>query len=352
MADERKGLLRICKDTEGLVHLQWGLRSNDLPYNPEDDFIIFPMEAQMKFIPKPGCFVIKFPDDASRNMFFWSQEPKGGIEDQKLTSDVNSALNGESPEDDGPSEQEQLLSMLGAAGGQAPQAQRAQAIRAAQVAAASALATGPGSASVSGSVEATPVTTAAPAATPAAPAKAAAPPGAGASGALGDALTATLGHNAGGTPGAGVGGPEAINAAAMAAALAAGMQQPGGVISAGGAIGQRRAAGPGLSDILTPNSIAPLLRSDDVRSRLLQHLPEEHRSTQDLEELIRTPQFQNQLERFSHALQSGQMDMAQFGLSPGTGFSVAEFLQAIQSHVAEGKDSDAKEGEDDSTMKE
>ena len=49
-------------------------------------------------------------------------------------------------------------------------------------------------------------------------------------------------------------------------------------------------------------------------------------------------------ERFSHALQSGQMDLAQFGLSSGTGFGVADFLQAIQSQVeAEGTEEAGKE---------
>ena len=74
----------------------------------------------MKFIPKPGCFVIKFPDDASRNMFFWSQEPAGKIEDDKLVADVNAALNGESPES--ANEQAQLMQMLGDAGGAGPAA--------------------------------------------------------------------------------------------------------------------------------------------------------------------------------------------------------------------------------------
>ena len=84
---------------------------SDLPYNPDDDFIIFPAEAQMKFIPKPGCFVVKFSDDASRNIFFWSQEPGGSVTDEKMAADVNAALNGENPnknsndggEGDGPS---------------------------------------------------------------------------------------------------------------------------------------------------------------------------------------------------------------------------------------------------------
>ena len=113
--DDRKGKLRICKATDGLTHLMWGPRAEGMPFNPDDDFIIFPQEAQMKFIPKPGCFVIKFPDDASRNMFFWSQEPVGKVEDDKLVADINAALNGESPES--ANEQAQLMQMLGGAGG-------------------------------------------------------------------------------------------------------------------------------------------------------------------------------------------------------------------------------------------
>ena len=66
--DDRKGKLRVCKATDGLNHLQWGGRAPDMPFLPEDDFIIFPQEAEMKFIPKPGVFVIKFPDDPSRKL--------------------------------------------------------------------------------------------------------------------------------------------------------------------------------------------------------------------------------------------------------------------------------------------
>ena len=87
--DDRKGKLRVCKATDGLNHLQWGGRAPDMTFLPEDDFIIFPQEAEMKFIPKPGVFVIKFPDDPSRNMFFWSQEPPGKIADDELASDVS-----------------------------------------------------------------------------------------------------------------------------------------------------------------------------------------------------------------------------------------------------------------------
>ena len=52
--DDRKGKLRVCKATDGLNHLQWGGRAPDMPFLPEDDFIIFPQEAEMKFIPNAG----------------------------------------------------------------------------------------------------------------------------------------------------------------------------------------------------------------------------------------------------------------------------------------------------------
>lgn len=324
--DDRKGKLRICKATDGLTHLMWGTRAEGMPYNPEDDFIIFPQEAEMKFIPKPGCFVIKFPDDASRNMFFWSQEPAGKIEDDKLVADVNAALNGESPES--ANEQAQLMQMLGDAGGAGlaardpsggPVAARAQAVRAAHEAANSALSTGADE-TPAVNANAVPETPAAPAKGPDPSAGTAVPPSVVNAEALRAAL-GSVGATPSSTPGAG-----AIDAAAMAAALAG---------------ANRRAAGPGLSDVLTPDAVGELLRSEDVRQRLMEHLPEEHRSTQDLEELLRTPQFQSQLERFSHALQSGQMDLAQFGLSPGAGFSVAEFLSAIQKQVEEKEGGDA-----------
>ena len=67
----------------------------------------------------------------------------------------------------------------------------------------------------------------------------------------------------------------------------------------------------------------------------MEYLPEEHRETQDLEELIRTPQFRSQLETFSQALQSGEMDMAQFGLKQNGVANLETFLKAIQAEVDE-----------------
>ena len=318
--DERKGKLRLCKDTDGLTHLQWGSRAADMPFLPEDDLLVFPQEAEMKFIPKPGVFVIKFPDDPSRNMFFWSQQPEGG-DDQELTRDINAALNGESPES--------------ATRRSDPVAVRARAIRRAQAAAASALTGGSGQ-------EETPATTSSVAETPAAPAKAPAPESQTAadqtpSAVSGVVLRAALGTLGGAGAGAGAGGSGGMDPAAMAAMLA-GMQQRGGQPIAA------RVRGPGLNDVLTPETVGPLLRDESFRERLLEFLPEEHREKENLEELLRTPQFQSQLERFSAALQSGQMDLAQFGLNPGTVPTVAEFLSAIQAKAAK-KEEEKKEPE-------
>jgi len=314
--DERRGKLRLCKDTDGLTHLQWGTRAPDMPFAPETDLLVFPQEAEMKFIPKPGVFVIKFPEDPSRNMFFWSQRSADEAEkegDDELAADVNAALNGEAPA---------FATRRGD-----PVARRARAVRAAQAAAASAL---------SGQEE-TPAVTAGVAATPAAPEKAsqktsqeetrtdetmedaAAAPGAAVSG---DALRAALAGAGGGGGVGNLGDPAAM------ARMLAGMNA--------------RSRGLGLNEVLTPETVGPLLRDDDVRARLAEFLPDAHRGSENLDSLLRTPQFQSQLERFSAALQSGQMDLAQFGLSPGTGFSVAEFLDAIQKKADEKRDAEEK----------
>ena len=331
--DERRGKLRLCKDTDGLTHLQWGVRAPDMPFTPEEDLLVFPREAEMKFIPKPGVFVIKFPDDPSRNAFFWSQRQTSDAEpqsDEALTADVNAALNGESP---------------AFATRRSDPAARARAVRAAQAAAASAL-SGP---------EETPAATAGVASTPAAPAKAEKQPVTDepmedeptetetekaadgnaftkkkkSAAVSGDALRAALGGigAAGAVPG---GGAPAADPAAMARMLA-GM----------------RPRGPGLNEVLTPEAVGPLLRDENVRARLAEFLPDAHRGSENLEALMRTPQFQSQLERFSAALQSGQMDLAQFGLRGGTGFSVAEFLAAIQAKADEARDERDAPGKDE-----
>lgn len=50
-----------------------------------------------------------------------------------------------------------------------------------------------------------------------------------------------------------------------------------------------------------------------VMARLVPHLPDEHRASPDaaLRSLVVSPQFQQQMESLSRALDSGQLDIAQ-----------------------------------------
>lgn len=61
------------------------------------------------------------------------------------------------------------------------------------------------------------------------------------------------------------------------------------------------------TNCLKPRSRAPTCR-------LGAFLPEAHRNRQALADLAHSPQFQQQLATFGMALQTGQLDMAQFGL--------------------------------------
>ena len=75
--DDRKGKLRVCKG-HGRPQPPAVGRSRPRHALPARGRLHhLPQEAEMKFIPKPGVFVIKFPDDPSRNMFFWSRNRPG-----------------------------------------------------------------------------------------------------------------------------------------------------------------------------------------------------------------------------------------------------------------------------------
>mmetsp|Transcript_36489 Transcript_36489/g.65263 ORF Transcript_36489/g.65263 Transcript_36489/m.65263 type:complete len:306 (-) Transcript_36489:360-1277(-) len=96
--------------------------------------------------------------------------------------------------------------------------------------------------------------------------------------------------------------------------------------------GMAKAPGPSLGEVLSPEVMLSLLHGDDLLQRLGEFLPEEHRNFQGLMDMAHSPQFHQQIETFSHALQTGQLDLAQFGLD-AQGFSVADFLESIQKDV-------------------
>lgn len=86
--------------------------------------------------------------------------------------------------------------------------------------------------------------------------------------------------------------------------------------------GQDQSSSLDLSSVLTPEAVRSLLNDREVASALFPHLPEgsEH-STEELQEIMRSPQFRGSLHRLSVALQSGQLGplMTQLGLDPSAG---------------------------------
>lgn len=90
VADTRKGLIRIGKGDEGLVHFQWLDRTQN---SVEDDQIILPDEAVFEKVNQSSgrVYILKFNTD-SRKFFFWMQEPS--VErDAELCNSVNDFLN-------------------------------------------------------------------------------------------------------------------------------------------------------------------------------------------------------------------------------------------------------------------
>ncbi|KAM5553524.1 26S proteasome regulatory subunit RPN13 [Rosa sericea] len=88
--DTRKGLVRIARGEEGLVHFQWLDRNQNVV---EDDQIVFPDEAVFEKVNQASgrVYILKFNTD-DRKFFFWMQEPKAE-DDTQLCTSVNYYIN-------------------------------------------------------------------------------------------------------------------------------------------------------------------------------------------------------------------------------------------------------------------
>ncbi|KAG0359754.1 hypothetical protein BG005_000210 [Podila minutissima] len=88
-----------------------------------------------------------------------------------------------------------------------------------------------------------------------------------------------------------------------------------------------------LDHVLTPASIAPLLNNPAICAALFPHLPESaERTPEEIQAIVRTPQFSQALVSLSTALESGQLGplLRQFGLGENAGAGVEGFLSAIE----------------------
>ncbi|KAF7726899.1 adhesion regulating molecule 1 [Apophysomyces ossiformis] len=88
-----------------------------------------------------------------------------------------------------------------------------------------------------------------------------------------------------------------------------------------------------LSDVLSPEALAPLLNDPEICSSLFPFLPENAQHTpQEVRQVVQNPQFQQALHSLTAALQSGQLGplLSQLGLDPAAGTDVESFLRAIE----------------------
>ncbi|KAI4376845.1 hypothetical protein MLD38_014558 [Melastoma candidum] len=93
--------------------------------------------------------------------------------------------------------------------------------------------------------------------------------------------------------------------------------------------------GLGLGDILKPELIMPLMQKLPVEQRLFSFLPEDHRTIEDLLDLLQSPPFRQQVDSFTYVLRTGQIDLSQFGINPTKyKFTVLSFLEALEDSVS------------------
>ncbi|CAI7902561.1 unnamed protein product, partial [Closterium sp. NIES-53] len=88
--DPRKGLFRLIRTEDLLLHLQWLDRTTQAV---EEDMVVFPDEAKFEKVSQSSgrVYVLSFNDD-DRKLFFWLQEPKAHNDEQHC-SEVNRILN-------------------------------------------------------------------------------------------------------------------------------------------------------------------------------------------------------------------------------------------------------------------
>ncbi|XP_037539786.1 proteasomal ubiquitin receptor ADRM1-like [Nematolebias whitei] len=122
------------------------------------------------------------------------------------------------------------------------------------------------------------------------------------------------------------------------------------------------AQGPGvdLASVCTPEMMAPILSNPEVRQRLLPFLPSGEslpQSSEEIQNTLNSPQFQQSMSLFSSALASGQLGplMSQFGLSAdavdaANRGDVEAFARAMQGSKGDSKEKKEEEEEDDEDM--
>ncbi|XP_029361660.1 proteasomal ubiquitin receptor ADRM1 isoform X2 [Echeneis naucrates] len=359
--DKRKGMVYIQQSDDSLIHFCWKDRTTG---SVEDDLIIFPDDCEFKRVNQcttGRVYVLKFKA-GSKRLFFWMQEPKTD-KDEEYCRKVNEYLNSPpipgAPGSGGGSGHE--LSALGGEGGlqnllgNMSHNQLMQLIGPTGLGGLGALA-GPGLANLLGSGG--PATSSS-SSSSRSPSAAATPSSGG-----GPRLSSTQAPTTPVTPAA-----SAVSPTGVAPSTPASAQTPLVPASVGSPAPHQpiqlsdlqsilatmnvpaaaaQGSGVDLASVCTPEMMAPILTNAEVQQRLLPFLPSGEsllQSTEEIQNTLNSPQFQQSMSMFSSALASGQLGplMSQFGL-PAEAVDAANrgdveaFARAMQGTKGDSKD--------------
>jgi len=288
--DKRKGLVQLAQTGDSLIHFIWKDRTTGAV---DQDLIIFPEEATFKHVKQCSTgrvYLLEFKA-SSRKLFFWMQEPSDA-KDEEYATKINQYINNppSGAETGGPAaggfgsggsgglpsgvDQNALFQMF---------SQRAQ-----QQQARPSSASGAGGAPVVGMNDL-------------------------------QSILSQIGMPSSAISGM-LGGRQGIQPApSQRGEPTAQPTQP-------------QARAPRLSTLLNAETVRPLLANAAIQERLLPFLPPERRTPEELRDIFQSPQFQQSLDSFGEALESGQLGelVRQFGLQTSGPTSIQQFLQAVQ----------------------
>ncbi|KAF9122729.1 hypothetical protein BGW39_009543 [Mortierella sp. 14UC] len=274
--DPTKGLVYL-EEEDGLMHFFWKNRTSG---EIEDDLILFPGDAELIAVPQctTGRVVMLQFKSSSQKLFYWLQEASTA-RDQIILQHVNSLIHSQEDEEEYLDEDAAMED-----------------------------------------VEATPASESAAAIAPSAAFAPAAP------------IASSTTNPSTTAPAAAAAGSSSLTASQMDQLrhLLGGLQVPQ----------QQQRSNLRLDHILTPGAVAPLLNNPEICAALFPHLPESsERTPEEIQAIVRTPQFSAALVSLSTALESGQLGplLRQFGLGPNAGNGVEGFLSSIQEQAKKDK---------------
>ncbi|KAI9356721.1 proteasome complex subunit Rpn13 ubiquitin receptor-domain-containing protein [Pilaira anomala] len=323
--DTRKGKLYMDQGDDQLLHLYWKERKNNS--TPEDDMIIFSDEAEFKRVEEcttGRVYILKFKT-SNETHFYWMQN-KNEEKDNELVERVNELIRDPeagmniSSELDESASHDELMRLLNDAESQDPNLTPENLL---QFLNSMNENIGSQDEPEANTPPAPRTVTAAPAPPTSTPAAAAVP--------AADVTPVTE------TPASNTNQPEQSNEQ---------LDQLRQILAN---IRPNEGATPiSLSDVLTSQSLTPLLNDPEICASLFPFLPEEsERSVEEVRQVVRSPQFSQALQSLSAALATGQLGplLSQLGLDPSAGNSVESFLIAIgeQAKQKKNKNDDAME---------